>query len=525
MANWIVELDGKKYTLEGGDTAPSEEEARAAIGEFSKPVPDTSLKTALNTVNTVGNSALQGFGDKLGAGMDATAQYALDKLGGSNLVPQKPTGESASWRDRYNRIRQLDELEQTKFQEEHPALSIGADITGAVVSPINKLLPIGGGTALARVGKAVASGGALGALRGAGMSKTNENPLEESLEGAGLGALSGGLLGGGIEAIKAGIKPILGMTTGAGKGAVERAFESGKRGSTNFIKSMRGEIPETEIVDETKKAVQNMYNKAAEQLSAGKESIGKTKIDLKPILNSIKSTEKSFEIEGVKSSLINSEEKKVLDRAKELIDLFKKNPQAQNVKGIDALKQTIGKIPVGNDVSAMRLRTQLYNDVKNTINESAPEYSAIMKPYADTMEKLNQISGELGVKTGRGGNIYSTLGKLQSSIRNDAGTRYGARQNLIKMLGDESSEKILDSAAGQAMSEIVPRGLASKTGATLTGVGALSTPIGAAGALSLPLFSPRIVGEAAYGLGKASSKLPKDSLMKAIGAILAGQEQ
>jgi hypothetical protein len=90
--------------------------------------------------------------------------------------------------------------------------------------------------------------------------------------------------------------------------------------------------------------------------------------------------------------------------------------------------------------------------------------------------------------------------KLQSLTRNNVNTNYGQRLNLAKQLEAAGGQQIMPALAGQALSELTPRGLQ----------GAASIP-GALGSFSMgglpaalaygAASSPRLMGGAAYGAG------------------------
>jgi len=64
---------------------------------------------------------------------------------------------------------------------------------------------------------------------------------------------------------------------------------------------------------------------------------------------------------------------------------------------------------------------------------------------------------------------------------------------------EQSGADILPAVAGQAMSSWTPRGLQGLSATGLAGAGVMTSNPAALAAL--PLTSPRLVGEAAYGLG------------------------
>lgn len=89
--------------------------------------------------------------------------------------------------------------------------------------------------------------------------------------------------------------------------------------------------------------------------------------------------------------------------------------------------------------------------------------------------------------------------KLQSVMRNNVNTNYGARTKLADELG-KSQPDLMPALAGQALNSLTPRGLANiGPGMGIINAGASLNPIPLA---MLPLASPRLIGEAAYGMGR-----------------------
>ena len=118
-----------------------------------------------------------------------------------------------------------------------------------------------------------------------------------------------------------------------------------------------------------------------------------------------------------------------------------------------------------------------------------------MKDYSEASELVKEIERSLvgNQKTA----ADTAMHKLQSLMRNNVNTNYGNRLDLARTLESKGAD-ILPAVAGQAMNTWTPRGLqsAASGGALLA-----AYPTGGASLAALPFTSPRLVGEAAYGLG------------------------
>lgn len=381
-------------------------------------------------------------------------------------------------------------------------------LAGTLASPIVKVLPSGATTVAGKIGQGAVGGAALGGLSSGFESDFD---LAKTAEGAGLGATLGAAIPAAVESVKGLGKVVLGTTTGTGARAIERAGEAGKRGSKEFLQNMRSQADEMQVVSDANRYVNNLKQQASQEYLAGKSGMINKRVDIKPILDSVDDIERSFNYKGLNTA--NAEEQRVIAQTKQYLDSLIKNPNAQDIGGVDSIKQAIGRINT-TDPSGLRVRSQIYNSVKDAITKVDPQYAKVMNKYETAAKSLDNISKELSAGK-RGANPYTVLGKLQSALRNDAGTRYGARLKAVKALGDTASEKILDAVAGQSFSTLTPRGLTGRLTSLLTGGGAL---LGGnmAGLSTLPLFSPRVVGETVYGLGRLSNYVP--SLQQSLAA-------
>lgn len=467
-------------------------QTRQAVQEVKENAPSNTLAESL-----VKKEALQAGLEGLALGVEEALQGAT--VGGYGWLNKKLGG---SFADRLIANQQL--AEESGLGAYNKIGKGSAELAGALISPINKLLPAGAES----LGGKILQGGLSGAGYGA-LSKGFESDFDlgEIAQGATLGGALGAGIPVAVEGTKALAKNILGMTTGAGSRAIEKAGEAGQRGSKTFLQNMRGQVDEKEVVNYAKDYVKEMKKQAQNALVTEKGKIADEAIDIKPIKDVL---------DEVTSSLtyMNPEEMNVVKQANKFTKDFLLDKSRHTIGGADELKQAIGKISVGNyDSAAGALKTKMYNAIKNQITAANPQYSKIMEPFAQTAQTLDKVSKELSLNNKASTNIYTTLGKLQSALRNDAGTRYGARMGAVESLGNKASEKILDAVAGQSFATITPRGLTGRLLGGLTGGTAmLGNPANLA---TLPLFSPRVVGESVYKLGQLYNLAPsaKDTII------------
>jgi hypothetical protein len=91
-------------------------------------------------------------------------------------------------------------------------------------------------------------------------------------------------------------------------------------------------------------------------------------------------------------------------------------------------------------------------------------------------------------------------------MRNNVNTNWGQRLSLAQQLEQAGGRQMLPALAGQALSNLAPRGLqgASSIPTALLAGSALGSPMIP---ISLATSSPRLMGEAAYGAGRVAKGL------------------
>lgn len=356
------------------------------------------------------------------------------------------------------------------------------------------------GSKVADMGIRMAGGSASGATA-AGMV----NP-----EDAGTGAVIGGALPVGVKAaqlagslLKRGAagatKSVLGTMSGVGGESVGTAYQAGKTGGTSFIDNMRGNVPLTDVLDDAKGALSKMRLDRGSEYRSGMVDIAKDKtvIDFAPIDKAVANLQTMGSYKG---QVINKNSAGTVDEIVAKVNEWKAlDPKEFHTpEGLDALKQAISDIRDTTQfgTAARKAADEAYNAVKGEITAQAPTYAKVMRDYSQASETLKEV--ERALSLGNKASADTSMRKLQSLMRNNVNTNYGNRLGLAKQLESNGAE-ILPAVAGQAMSSLTPRGLQGLSASGIAGAGLLtSNPLALA---LLPATSPRIVGEAAYGLG------------------------
>lgn len=306
-------------------------------------------------------------------------------------------------------------------------------------------------------------------------------------------------------------KQVLGLTTGVGGEALGQAYQAGKAGgeaATSFKENLMGRVEPTAVLDAAKENVAELGRQRQAAYRANMENI---KGD-KSILN----------FDGIDKALADAQSKvafkgKVTKEAaaQKLSDVEAKIAEWKSLdpaefhtpEGLDALKQSIGEILESIPFESTQQRMvvgDVYNAVKNEINKQAPTYAKTMKAYSEATDQIKEI--EKALSLGKKASVDTAMRKLQSLMRNNVQTNYGQRLNLAKQLEESGGNQLMPALAGQALSELTPRGLQRAT--------SLPTSLGAFSIGGLPAAlaygaasSPRLVGGAAYGAGATTRGL------------------
>lgn len=307
-----------------------------------------------------------------------------------------------------------------------------------------------------------------------------------------------------------------GLTTGAGGQAVRTAFNAGAQGgeaSKAFREGMAGTDGAAGVVNEAKAAVNQLR---AERGAAYREGMAKVGADTE-VLNFDKidnAVNKVASVKTYKGQDLSPTTQAIRQQMTDAIEQWKALPpdQFHTAEGLDALKQKLGDIQQAAkpNTPESRIAGEIYNGVRQTIVDQAPEYAKIMKGYEEASGIIREIEKTLSLNPKA--SIDTALRKLQSVLRNNVNTNYGRRAELLDFLQRAGAPHLMEKLAGQALSAAAPRGL-SRVIAGGEGVGALTSLAlghpGAAAGLGVGILgsSPALMGGAAYGLG-ASTRIP-----------------
>lgn len=148
------------------------------------------------------------------------------------------------------------------------------------------------------------------------------------------------------------------------------------------------------------------------------------------------------------------------------------------------------KINGAVDSKAAGIAKQTYNAVRQELVQHDDLYAKIMRDYEKAANEAQQI--EKSFSLGSTASVDTSARKLQSIFRNNVNTGFGARTAQAERMFEMDPSGVLEKTlAGQTASAFPPRGISK-----------VSPALGKAAILAAPLFSPRLVGEMAYGTGR-----------------------
>lgn len=389
-----------------------------------------------------------------------------------------------------------------------PKIAAALESGGFRINPAGFVGPMPAATIASRVGDALTRAGAGAAVGGAAAGMVDP-------ESADTGAMIGAAIPGGIKvagALGSGIKNaaggltqnILGMTTGAGKESIKGAYEAGKSGAQKFVDNMRGNSAMGDVVDSAKTGLNNMRQQMYQRYSQAKGgwAADTTPLDMRPIVDAYTDATAKFGFKGTMRPGVSEVQQQVEEKLVDWIQKGQADPEFLMVKGLDELKQQLAAI-TPKDLTNRQGRkfvTSVVDAVKDGIIKQRPEYAKAMKDYWQSSNQLDEIERTLSL--GDKPTMDTAMRKIQSLMRNNVNTNYGNRLDLARELEQQGGEEFLPAVAGQALNSWTPRGLqaVASTGAGLYGL------LNPALLTALPLGSPRLMGEAAYGAGRLSGR-------------------
>jgi hypothetical protein len=295
-----------------------------------------------------------------------------------------------------------------------------------------------------------------------------------------------------------------------------RAGYEGGPAAEAFRESMRGQAPMEEVVADARGAVQELRRQRGQAYRDSMAQIGAdtTVLDFAKIDSAVNAANA---VKTYKGQSLSPSTQAIRDSMSQAIGDWKALDPAQyhTAEGLDALKQKIGDIRDGTQYGTPErvAADRVYNAVRQTIIDQAPDYAKAMKGYEQASTQIKEIERTLSLNPNA--SVDTALRKLQSVLRNNVNANYGQRAKLADYLVNAGAPQLMEKLAGQTLSSWTPRGFGALIGSevlALTGgllahgvaPAALGPAIGA-----LPFMSPRLMGEASYLAGRAAAPVAR----------------
>ena len=498
-----------------GDTAAARQLAQAIQAQRQQQPatqPEEPSGGFMQGLANLGAGALRGAGS-IGATMLAPIDAAARAVGIQNSIIGRDDRRQAMTEG----LRSMGaDPESFAFQ----AGKIGTEIAGTMGAPgaaanvLGRIAPAAAMPVVNALRTGGAAGGGLmsrvaGGAAAGGVQSAMVDP-SEALAGA---AIGGGLPLAGAAIRGAGIvgRNILGMTTGVGDEALRVGYESGRAGGEAgraFRQNMRGEVPITDVLDDARANLETLRQARSAAYRQNMQSVraDQSVLDLAPIEQAVQDSIQNFTFKG---QARNPQVLRALQSADETVAAWRQLDPTEfhTPEGLDALKQQLGalrdSIPIEDRASRAAL-DNIYNSTKRQIERQAPEYSKAMREYTEASELISEIQRSL---LGNERTAADTaMRKLQSLMRNNVNTNYGARLQAAQALESQGGRQIMPQLAGQQVNDMIPRGIQRGTG-VLTAMGGASLAGIPGLTATLAASSPRIVGEAVHGMGRTAGLL------------------
>ena len=282
-------------------------------------------------------------------------------------------------------------------------------------------------------------------------------------------------------------------------GAGYAAGQAGGQSSTAFSKAISGKEDAIKIAEDANESFNKMKKeKQIDFVNTKKRlELDKIKIDANKIQSELTSLIDSKYFNNFTDLSKNSEQ--LLNNMMDEIAIWQKNPALHNAKGLDMLKRKISDMYPLNPKSRgeQNIVIEVQDIIKNEIINQVPEYAKVMEAYetASKLEKtlINELS--LGKK-----NASTTLKKLQSVLRNNVNTNFGARLQSFKNIKGIDDINLTERIAGTNLSSWTPTNIAGQTTPIMAGL-TIANP---ATLGILPFMSPKLTGKTAQYFGKGS---------------------
>lgn len=294
------------------------------------------------------------------------------------------------------------------------------------------------------------------------------------------------------------------ITTGVGAEAMQQAY----RGSRDFIRALRGEIDNADILKSAKGSLDTIKDRRNSQYRTRLEKIKgiDRELDVLPVHNELTSQMKRF---GVKIKPDNTLDfsRSTLNRnsfadVEEIFNRIKSHgTQIGDLTplGLDTLKRFLDDF-YSESKNSRALVASLRKKTTNLLEKEVPQYKRLTKDYAQVTKLTDEI--EKALSLGKKASADTAIRKLSSTMREN----FEFRKSLLDELDRVADIDLKGAISGVASQSWTPKGLVGKLAGGATSLNVLFGGLGKidpAIALTLAASSPRAVSEFLNIFGKS----------------------
>lgn len=353
-------------------------------------------------------------------------------------------------------------------------------LAGQVASPIYKAAML-----IPGVGQSMLANSLIGPAAYQGIKKYTEGgDALDIAESAAGGAIAGGA---GYVAGKM-LNKILskgsGALSGTGSETVDDIVDAGARDSDAFKAGRK--MSDYEFSKTMAEKTAGVKKAATDAFAKGKEAISDMPINKGQLFSDYQNAYAEHVSPG---GLVDEQANKVYKQAQGMIRKFEKIKKP-TVADLHILKRNIGGIDAVPGSLAEQARTELYDITRNAADAATSgQYGQVMEPYAEIVNSLRGISKNPKTNPDWSAQTSAILRKMRTDF---------GKETFKQLLGQDTYDMILGKLTATPIS--------SRTG-MLTALGAIFSGNLPQAVAFGGLTSPRIVGDAAFWIGKNAPTL------------------
>ena len=456
------------------------------VGDTIKNIPGSAANLVKGLVHTIAHpiETAKTFGD-IGGGVLQHLENALPDSVKAKLPKFDTAKADAVGKFLINRYGSLGAIRQTLIND---PVGMAADLSSILT----------GGEMLA--GRLPGIAGE--AARAAGVVGNVIDPMAITAKGVSAVAKGAGNLATGV----------LGATTGRGAQAVLEAAKAGYSGGADaaaFRKNLMGGATSEDTLGAAQTAVRNMYDARQAAYNAGMGVVHNDPavLPFDDIEAAVKNAEGLGYTRGRSGTSepvsFNPPAAKAWDQINTSLDKWKMlDPAEFHTPGqLDLFKRELGNIRDSYEFGTPEYKaaSDAYSAARKTIADAAPVYDKVMGDYADATSLVKDLQKSLSLNDKA--SSITTMNKLMG-ILNPKNIRAG---ELGQVLKDNAPPTLFPGLAGAALNPVLPRGMQGVVDGGLLAAGAHF--LSPQALLAAPVFSPRLVGSAAFRAGTVGKVL------------------